>query len=91
MKSLRPSARENKRYLLVKGQNLRKNIEKAILEYVGVKGLAEAGLNYIKSGKESSIISVNRKSLSDVRASLCVFSEKMDVEKVSGTIKGLDK
>ena len=91
MKSLIPSAREKKRYLLVKGNNLRKNIEKAILEYVGVKGLAESGLNYIKSGKESVVIAVNRKALNDVRASLCIFSEKMSVEKVSGTIKGLGK
>ena len=91
MKSLIPSARENKRYLLVRGKDLKKNVEKAILEYVGVKGLAESGLNYIKSGKENTIISVNRKALHDVRASLCIFSEKMDVEKVSGTLKGLSK
>jgi RNase P/RNase MRP subunit POP5 len=91
MKSLKPSARENRRYLIVKGKNLKKNIEKAILEYVGVKGLAESGLNFIKSGQESAIISVNRKAIHDTRASLCVFSEKMSVEKVSGTLKGLSK
>jgi RNase P/RNase MRP subunit POP5 len=91
MKSLKPSARENKRYLLVKGKNLKKNIEKSILEFIGVKGLADAGLVWIKSGSDSAIVSVNREALNSVRASLCVFSEKMSVEKVSGTLKGLGK
>ena len=89
MKSLKPSSRENKRYLLVRGKNLKKNIEKAILEYVGIKGLAEAGLDWIKSNSDSVIISINRGAINEVKASLCVFSETINVERVSGTLKGL--
>ena len=41
MKPFKPSMRENKRYLLVKGKNLRENIEKAILEFIGVFGISK--------------------------------------------------
>lgn len=81
--------RENKRYLLVKGKNLDKNIEKSILEFVGVLGMSKTALNFIKSGKESAIISINRETVDSVRASFAVFSEEISVEKVSGTLKGL--
>ncbi len=91
MKPLKPSARENKRYLLVRGKNLKSNIEKAILDFVGVLGMSKTGLGWIKSGKDSVIISVNREMLDSVRASLCVWHEKMSVEKVSGTLRGLGR
>ncbi|MCK4647457.1 hypothetical protein KAT24_00830 [Candidatus Pacearchaeota archaeon] len=91
MKSLKPSMRENKRYLLVAGNNLKENIEKAILDFIGVLGLSRAGLSFIKISKNSAIISVNREAVNEVRASLCVWTEKMSVEKVSGTLKGLGK
>ena len=82
MKPLKPSAREKKRYLLVRGKNLKTNIEKAILDFVGVLGLSKCGLSFIKTGKDTDVICVNRKSVESVRASLCVFSEKMEVLKV---------
>ena len=91
MKALIPSHRERKRYLLVKGENLKQNIEKAILEFVGILGLSKTGLNFIDLNKDSAIICVNRKSLDRVRSSLVIFPEKIIVEKVSGTIKGLNK
>lgn len=83
--------RENKRYLLVKGKNLRANIEKAILEFIGVLGMSRAGLSFIRSSGDSAVICVNRESVNHVRASLAVFHEKMEVKKVSGTLKGLGK
>ena len=89
MKSLKPSMRENKRYLLVHGEDLRKNIEKAILDFIGVLGFSKVGLEFIKSDKDSAIISVNREMVDSVRASLCVFPKKMEVKMVSGTLKGL--
>ena len=89
MKSLKPSMRENKRYLLVKGTNLKTNIEKAILEFVGVLGMSKAGLSYIKTNKDSAIISINREAINEVRASFCVWPEKISVKKVSGTLRGL--
>lgn len=89
MKSLKPSMREKKRYLLVKGENLKQNIEKAVLEFAGISGMSKACLNFIESKKDSAIISVNRDAVNLVRASLVIFPEKMEVLKVSGTIKGL--
>jgi len=103
MKPLKPSAREKKRYLLVRGKNLKTNIEKAILDFIGVLGMSKCGLSWIKSGypnqvgaeqghkKDFAIICINREMVDSVRASLCVWPEKMSVEKVSGTLKGLEK
>jgi RNase P/RNase MRP subunit POP5 len=91
MKSLKPSMRENKRYLLVKGENLRKNIEKAILDFIGILGMSKVGLGWIKTNSNSVIISINREMVDSVRASLCVWPEKIEVKKISGTLKGLGK
>lgn len=91
MKSLKPSMKENKRYLLVKGENLEKNIEEAILDFSGVLGLSKTGLSFIKKTKEYSIICVNREAVNLVRAGFCVWPEKISVEKVSGTLKALNK
>jgi RNase P/RNase MRP subunit POP5 len=93
MKALIPSHKENKRYLIVHGKDLKENIEKAILEFSGALGLAKCGLSFISSdsSKDSAVISVNREGLDLVRASLVVFPEKMEVTKVSGTLKGLGK
>jgi RNase P/RNase MRP subunit POP5 len=91
MKSLRPSSKENKRYLFIVGKNLKENIEKAILDFGGIWGMSKCGLSFIKSEKDSSIISINRESVDLVRASLAVFPEKMEVLKVSGTLKKLSK
>jgi len=87
MKSLIPSHKENKRYLLLRGKDLKKNVEKAILEFVGVLGLSKCGLSWIKN----DIICVNREAVDSVRASLVVFPEKIEVLKVSGTLRGLGK
>lgn len=91
MKSLAPSQKENKRYLLVKGEYLQKNIEKAILEFVGTLGLSRAGLGFIETRGGYSIISINREALNEIRASFAAFPEKISVERVSGTLKGLEK
>ncbi len=91
MKSLKPSMREKKRYLLVKGENLKENVEKAILEYVGVLGFSKASPNWIEIKKDFGIVSVNRKSVDFVKASFVIFEKKLEVVKVSGTLKGLGK
>jgi len=81
MKSLKPSMREDKRYLLVKG----KNIEKAIFDFLGVLGMSKVGLSFIKP----NIICINREMVDKVRASFCVSTDKIEVLKVSGTLKNL--
>lgn len=91
MKALKPSAREKKRYLLVRGKNLKVNVFAAVKDFIGVLGLSEASPNIIKLGKDWAIISVNRESVDKVRASLVVWPEKMEVQKVSGTLRGLSK
>ena len=89
MKPLKPTMREKKRYLLVRGNP--ENIEKAILDFIGVLGMSKTGLMWIKREKDSAIISINRESLNEVRGSLCVWPEKLSVERVSGTLRGLRK
>ncbi|MBA7596030.1 hypothetical protein ES703_02999 [subsurface metagenome] len=89
MKPLRPSIREKKRYLLVKGKI--KDIEKAVLEGIGVLGMSKTSLNWIKSDKKSAIISVNRESVDSVRACFAIWPEKLLVEKISGSLRGLWK
>lgn len=91
MKSLKPTMRENKRYLLVEGEELKKNIEKAILDFIGILGMSKTGLGWIKEDKNSAIISVNREMVDSVRASLAVSPKKMEVKRVSGTLRGLNR
>ncbi len=86
MKPLIPSHREKRRYLLLEGKDLKKNVTAAIKEFIGVLGLSEASPVWIKD----DIISINRKSIDKVKASFAVFKEKIDVKKVSGTLRGLD-
>jgi len=83
--------KENKRYLLVKGKNPKQHIEKAILEFIGINGMSKCGLSFIKTTSTSATICINREMVEKVRASLVVYSEKMIVEKVSGTLKALGK
>lgn len=89
MKPLKPSMRENKRYFLVKGKNLKFNIEDAILKFTGALGLSKTGIFFVQEKEDYAIISVNRESVNLVRASICIHPEKMSVEKVSGTLKSL--
>jgi len=91
MKPLKPSMKENKRYLLIRGKSLKKNIEASILEFIGVLGMSKCGLSYIKTGKDWAVICINRQALNHVRASFAAWSETMVIERVSGTLKGLKK
>ena len=83
--------RENKRYLLVRGKNLKGNIEKTILDFIGILGYAEAGLKFIKSDNDWAVIAINREALNKVRAAFAASPEKILIERVSGTLKGLKK
>lgn len=87
MKPLKPSHREKKRYLLVKGKDAnKKTVDEAVLEYLGVLGFAETSPQTIKSGKEKIIISINRKNLEKVRASLVMSGKDLEVIRVSGSV-----
>ena len=87
---VKPSAKVNKRYLLIEGS--KKDIEKAILDYIGILGWAKASPNFVKDFKEGkTILAVDRKSVNDVRAALEISKEKIEIIRVSGTLKGLRK
>lgn len=87
MKPLKPSQKENKRYLLIKGKV--EDIEKSILDFIGIWGMSKACLSWIKKGKNFAIICVNRESVNEIRASFAVWPEEIKVVKISGTLKSL--
>jgi len=91
MKSLIPSNKENKRYLFVKGKNLKQNIEKAIIGFVGILGYSKACPSFVKSGEDWTILAINREAINEVRASLALWADKIEVTRVSGTLKGIKK
>ncbi|GIU68630.1 MAG: hypothetical protein KatS3mg001_480 [Candidatus Pacearchaeota archaeon] len=84
-KSLKPTMKEKKRYLLIKGKI--DNVEDAILSFIGLLGLSKARPIWIKKEKNFGILSVNRESLNYVRASFAVWPDEIKIEKVSGTLK----
>jgi RNase P/RNase MRP subunit POP5 len=88
MKSLKPSHREKKRYLLLEGNTDEKTIEKTILDYIGILGYAKASPKIVKKGKKA-ILAINRKELDKVRAAFLLSGKKIKIVKVSGSLKKL--
>lgn len=89
MLKLKPSARENKRYILVKGS--RYNIEKAILEFIGVLGWAKASPVFVSEVADEVVLCINNKALNNVKAAFSLAKNELKVLRVSGTLKGLSK
>lgn len=87
---LKPSARLNRRYLLLKAKN-KEVVEKAILEYIGVLGWARAAPVFVKAESDEFILAVERKSLQEIRAAFEMSQEIIKVAKVSGTLAGLKR
>jgi len=87
---LRPSARDKRRYFLV-AKSKAGEIEDAILEYVGVLGLAKSAylLVTVKGHAGFAVGSCSRESLEHVRAALGMRG--IMIVKVSSTLKGLGK
>ena len=87
MKPLKPSHREKKRYLLIKGKDANKKIiEEVILDFIGGLGYAEANPKIIKQTKQRVILAINRKSLDKVRTSFLMSEKDLDIVKVSGSL-----
>lgn len=84
---LRPSARDNRRYFVCNAKT-NEEIEKAILDYIGILGLAKSAYMFVKEQKETLMGSCLRESLNEVLAALAFA--RIKVFKVSGTIKGLE-
>ena len=90
MKPLKPSHREKKRYVLIKGKDANKKvIDEVILEFIGVLGYAEASPQVVKSDKSKVVLSINRKSLDKVRASFIVSGKNLEIIKVSGSARNV--
>ena len=94
MKALKPSHRENKRYLLISGKDCDKDkIEKVILDYIGILGWAKASPQFVKDNFNKHggklILAINRKDLENIRASFIISGLNIKIEKVSGIISNL--
>lgn len=81
-KSLKPVLRENKRYLLLEN-GTKEEIEKSILDYIGILGYGKANPIFIKH----NLLCVNREEIEKVKAALEISGIR--IKKISGTIKGL--
>ena len=89
MKSLKPTMREKKRYLFVRGHVV--DIERAIYDGIGTIGMSKLGFSKVKTGKDFAVISVNRETVDSVRACFAIWAKEIVISKVSGTLKGLGK
>ena len=87
MKPLKPSHREKKRYLLIKGKDANKKIiEEAILDFIGGLGYAQASPKIIKQTPNKVILAINRNSLDKIRTSFLMSKKDLDIVKVSGSV-----
>lgn len=82
---IKPSAKIKRRYLLLEAN--KSEVEKAILDYIGILGWAKASPVFLKE----KILSIDRKELTNVRAAFEASPYKIKTLKVSGTLKGLKK
>ena len=84
----KPSSRLKRQFLLVNGSS--DDIEKAILDYIGILGWAKAAPILMKHN-EKTIIAANREEIVKIRAALAMSSHRLEVLRASGTLKGLKK
>jgi RNase P/RNase MRP subunit POP5 len=90
MKLLKPSHRENKRYILIEGKDsTTENIEKAILDFIGILGFAKACPIFVKNPEKLKILAVNRECLDEIRASFELSGLDITIKRVSGMINRL--
>ncbi len=84
--------RLNRRYLSLKVED-RKDVEQAIVKFAGALGLAQTALVFVEDRKDSGkmMIAINRDSLDLVRAAFELSEKKIEILRVSGTIKGLNR
>ena len=95
MKALKPSHREHKRYLLIKGKDAsRENIENAIMKFIGLLGYAKASPQFVNLEDEKKrtctdeiVVSINRQEFEKVRAALLLSGLDVKIVQVSGILK----
>lgn len=84
---IKASAKVHRRYLLLKGS--KSGIEKAILDYIGVWGWSRAAPKFVKKSGVNWVLAVDRSAIDLIRGAFAVCADKIQVLKVSGTLKGL--
>jgi RNase P/RNase MRP subunit POP5 len=85
----KPSAKIHRRYLLLDARS-KKQVERVILDYVGILGWARAAPLFIERTKKL-VLAVDRKEITNIRAAFEISKEKIKILKVSGTLKGLGR
>ena len=89
-----PSWKEKRRYLLIATENkekTKKEIKEALIFLIGAINYAKARPFFVQNKSNYLILSINRKYLSQVRASLLLCNSKPKCIFVSGTLKKLKK
>ncbi|MEK6872059.1 MAG: hypothetical protein AABX16_04110 [Nanoarchaeota archaeon] len=88
MKPLQPAHRENKRYLLIQGSDINKEIiEDILLEFLGIFGYSDAAPHFVVVKPDEIILAINRESLNKVRASFLLCEKDIRIVMVSGSLK----
>ncbi len=85
---LRPSMRSNKRYVLAQIQN-KEDIKKAVVDYLGVLGLAKMNLISVKKEGDKILFALDRTEVDNLRAAIECSNFDIKILRVSGTIKGI--
>ncbi len=89
MGKLLPTLKDRKRYLAfevlaekpLSWESMRKAVTLAVKNYIGLEGMANAGLQFVKNNKNKGIVRMNHDYLNKVRASL-LFIREIDNQKV---------
>jgi len=86
----KPSASARKIYLLLESGS-RDEVNKLIIDYIGILGWAKASPVFVEGGKKEGrmILAIERGEVANVRAALEASPLKIRILKASGTIKGL--
>jgi RNase P/RNase MRP subunit POP5 len=94
MRALKPSHREHKRYLLIEGKDAnKKEIEEAILKFIGILGYAKASPSLVggenAAKKKGIVLAINRSELEKVRSAFLLSGKDIRILRVSGMINKL--
>ena len=87
----KPSAKVKRVYLLLEAKT-RNEVEKSIIDYIGILGWARASPVFVEGGRKEGriVLSLDRGEINSVRAAFESSPSKIKILRVSGTIKGLD-
>ncbi|MBI2631531.1 hypothetical protein HYW75_00830 [Candidatus Pacearchaeota archaeon] len=85
---LKSSMMRKNRYLLLDAES-KESVEKAILDYIGILGWAKAAPFFVEEKGRNIILAIDRGSVNEVRGAFELSQHKINVKKVSGTLKGL--